>query len=77
MEIHNLKIKIISILPWSFFIVILKDDTRVDVVVVTVLISSVVGRGFASRLVYTKEYEIGIATSPIITQHYGVRTITD
>ena len=59
MEIHNWKIEIILFvvlsLPRYVFIVILKDKKRVGCIVVKVLTSRVVNRGFEFRWGQTKD----------------------
>ena len=46
---------------------------RIGGVMVSVLASSAVSRGFEPRSGQTKDYKIGICASPLSTQHYGER----
>jgi hypothetical protein len=46
---------------------------RIGAVMVSVLTSSAVDRGFEPRSGQTKDYKIGICSSPLSTQHYGER----
>ena len=60
----------------SYIMVVNFISNRIGGIMVSVLASSAVDRGFEPRMGQTKDYKIGIVASPLSMQHLGERAKT-
>ena len=65
-----------GIFDLCFHRIIIKQLNRIDGVMVSVLASSAVDRGFEPRLAQTKTKKLVFVASPLSTQHSGKRAMT-